>query len=609
MRTGDRALSANWESGVRLRPVGLGQVRLGGFLGEHVRANEGSLLAALECPIHRGFEAQATGEQWDGPKRRRAGDTDLYKWIEAAAYSLAYEPDPVIAGELARVGELIAGIQDPSGYIHSQTPAERAFDPQVRNELYLAGHFFEAAVAHHAATGETLLLDAARRWADLLDRHLRAGHPYFEESAERDHPGVELGLVRLAQATGEERYLALAAELAGRATVTGRVAELKAGVHERHAVCAMYTLTAWAELAMQTGEDRWLEPLMPLLDELVSTRLYLNGGMGINEIIPLEPWNLPQVGSIAETCASVGLMMFARRLHALTAESRYFDVIETALYNSVVAAMSPDHLGLFYFNPLRIIAPGDEGRQDLPGERTRLPDLHRTSCCLPNTWRLFASLPEYVFSVGEGEVAVNLYSDAECHVDIGGVRVAMQMRTTYPEDGEVALTVRPERPVRFRLLLRIPGWCRNATVTTPDGVRSRAWPGGYRAIEREWAEGDTVHVSLPMLPEAVWSAPEVACYAGQVAFRRGPALFCLEEQDAEGMELARVAVVGEPIAGGTRMRLPVAELAPREFGPTPYGYQPPRVRGPEREVALIPYWLRGNRESRRWVTLLPSVGV
>lgn len=602
-------------------------VTLGGFLGRRVDGNVQSLLAGFDSPVCLGFEADAIGDGRQGDYRRRgAADTDLYKWLEAACYALACGHRE-LGAPIDHVAETIIATQAPAGFIHTHRSREDGLDPKARNELYLAGHLFEAAVAHHRATGEDALLDAARRWADYLHEHLAAGHAYFEEVPASEHPEVELALVRLARATGEQRYLDFAADVAARATVTGRVADLRCGPHDRHAVCACYTLSAWAELFLETGDERWLAPLEPLLDEMVTTRLYLHGGIGLDEIIPTNPWHLPQSGSVAETCASVGLMKLARRMHAITGQSCWFDLIERTLYNALLGALSADQLGIFYFSPLRLLHRGDEGRQDLLGRRTRLPDLHRTSCCFPNAWRMLAALPEWAFasrplrkqsasrSDGDDALQVNLYTHARCRVEIGGVPVRLRVRTEYPAAGLVEVEVTPEAPVRFRLELRVPGWCEGAVVSVAGGQRLAAVPGTYHAIDRTWEGSTVVHLVLPMHATAVASHPEIVSNIGQVAFTRGPLLYCLEEQDARGLEIARIAVpegcleeLGEGALMDTRDCLPVLRVPAVELA-EPAGNEPyPRWQAAELAradvVTLVPWLARANRTSRRWTALL-----
>lgn len=615
-----RPISADWPS-VRGRPepLPMATVGLSGFLGRRVALNNGpSLNAALDSPVFLGYEADAVGDGWQGECRRRgAADTDLYKWLEAACYALAGGSEG-IRPAIDRVVEIILAARRPGGFIHTNRSPDEGLDPRARNELYLAGHLFEAAVAHFRATGESALLDAARAWANFLHERFAAGHPYFDAVPDQEHPEAEFALIRLFRATGDERSLDFARRLASRATVAERVGELRCGPHDRHAVCTLYMLTAWAELHLETGDERWLRPLSPLLDELERTRLYVHGGIGLDEIIPANPWHLPQAGSVAETCASVALMMLARRMHAITGESRWYDLIENTLYNAFLGALSADHLGIFYFNPLRVVHPRDEGRQDLPGERTRLPALHRTSCCFPNAWRLLASLPEWVFAATDHALQVNLLTAGECDASFAGVPVHARVQTRYPADGRTTIALEPERPVRFRLEVRIPRWCREATVASPGGERRAARAGEYCAIDREWEAGDTVVLDLPMAPTAVASGPEITANVGQVAFRRGPLLYCLESEDAEGLSLSRVALRREALAdaregavmetgdGPPVLRIEAGELAAPVNGRAYFAWRPPRM-GETAEAALIPWFARGNRASRHWRALLPLI--
>lgn len=608
------ALSGDWpaDHSVSL-PLPLTRISAGGFLGERVRRNNtASLSAGLNSPVLAGFAADASGGGWIGAdyRRRGAADTDLYKWLEAACYALG-GGDQTLA-DVQQVAETILSAAHPSGFVHTNRSRTEGLNPDSRYELYLAGHLFEAAVAHHRVTGEDALLDVARRWATMLHDAFTAGHPYFDGVPEREHPEAELALVRLFRAMGDERYLSFAADLASRATVTGRVADLRCGPHDRHAVCALYTLCAWAELYLQTGEQRWLEPLLPLLDEMERTRLFIHGGIGIDEIIPSNPWHLPQAGSIAETCASVALMMFARRIHAITGESRWFDLIEHTLYNAFLGALSEDQLAILYFSPLRMLHPGDEGRQDLPGARMRLPKLHRTSCCFPNAWRMLASLPEWIAVETPGALQINLFTDADLRTAVEDVPVNVEMRTGYPADGEIAIEVESRRPVRMRLELRIPRWCESALVQTADEPAQAVDGGSYATADRVWTSGDRMEVSLPMPPRFVISRPEITCNHGQFAIMRGPLLYCIEEHDAGGRELARLVARAESIEVAAEDGpgcLPVLSVEAAELeasGEWPYQSERPQVAR-SGVARMIPWFARGNRQSRRWTALLPEL--
>lgn len=600
------------------QPIPLSQVRLGGFLGQHVDANNhASILAGLESAIPAAFQARGRGAEPPAACRRLATDTDLYKWLEGACYALTYEPSlRELAGAVERYADLLARLQEKDGYLGTRLSPAQPFDDKVWHDLYCAGHFIEAAVAHHKATRKRTLLDAACRLADFYARANEAGHPYFRDAGNREHPEIEPALVRLYRATGERRYLDFASAVTRMSRLGPTLAEVRAGGGgSRHAVRLCYLLTGSAELYLETGDRAFEFPLRGLWDEIVSTRMYATGGIGYNEIVPAAPFDLPQCldgnpnRDIAETCASVSLMMFSWRMHAITGESRYFDAIETILYNHYLGAVSADHLGIFYYNPLRRV--GDlTGRTDHGGNpvrRTVLPNLHSTSCCFPNSWRFFGQLPEYVFSANQGGVLVNLYTDAVArHRLPDGTGIRIEVQTRYPHEGTVTLRVIPDKPSRFRLGLRVPAWCDTAQVAVTGEPRSQAKPGSYHPIDRTWQTGDEVVLDLPMRPIPVFGQPQAAAMRGQVAFRRGPIVYCLEKQDAAGIDLARaVALVNRDIP---------ASAATAQFCPE-FGFYRLKVRAFElaapatiREVSFVPFYFRANREpDTRWVTFLPYV--
>jgi uncharacterized protein len=456
-----------------VRPIPLGSVRLDGFLGDRVDANNRvSLLAGLDSPIPAGFEARATGREMPTITRRLAADSDMHKWLEGACYAVGRDPELTeLAAAIERYVEMMISLQEADGYLGTRVNPAAPFDERVAHDLYVAGHFIEAAVAHHYATGRKDLIEAAGKLADFYIRAWQEDHPYYKIVGQREHPEIEPALVRLYRVTGEPRYLEFADAVAGMSKVGPLMADVHAGGGGRHAVRLCYLLTGLAELYLTTGQERHRAHLEPLWDEIVAKRMYVTGGIGYNEWVPAEPFDLPQnldhhrSRDIAETCASVALMMFSWRMHAITGEARYFDAIETILYNHYLGAVSTDHLGIFYYNPLRRV--GDmTGRTDHgspPDRRLRLPEIHSVACCLPNSWRFFAQLPEYVFSTSSESaetVLVNLYTDATvAHRFADGTPLGIEMRTDYPHEGTVRLRVEPERAVRFTLALRVPGWC------------------------------------------------------------------------------------------------------------------------------------------------------
>jgi uncharacterized protein len=599
----------------------LRNVKLGGFLGRHVDANNRvSLLEGLKSPIPAAFDTVARSEPPPESARRLATDSDFYKWLEGACYAIAYDPSlDGLRDRIDHYARMILKTQSAGGYLGTRISPAGPFDAKVKHDLYVAGHFLEAAVAHYAATGCRDLLDAAVRLADFYLRAWKAGHDYFRQSGPRDHPEIELGLVRLYRATGERRFLDFAADIIGLSKIAPRLDDVSAGAGRTHAVRLCYLMSGVAEHHVETGSDQWYRHLPDLWNEIVTTRMYVTGGIGYNEIVPARPCDLPQClpdnpnRDIAETCASVALMMWSWRMHGITGDSRCFDVIETILYNHYLGAISQDHLACFYYNPLR--RTGDlTGKTDhgsAPVRRRRLPRIHSTSCCLPNSWRFFAQLPEYVFSHRGDELRVNLFTTAKVRFhtsDSTGVNVSME--TTYPEEGKVLISLNSERRTRYSVGLRIPAWCQSATVSLDGGPPTQATPGHYHVIgPRQWRMNNRIVLEMSMEPQPIAADPRVSANAGQVAFRRGPLIYCLERQDAGGLDPGDLLAIVDPAKRGQdivgeydhNLGLHVLKIQVRPR-PGAAATRPDADASQSRTATLVPFYFRANRQDdTRWV--------
>ncbi len=593
--------AADWpEARARCHPVPLNNVRASGFLGRRIQANARSLMEGLKSPVPRGFEARAAGREPGPETKRLAADSDLYKWMEGAAYTLALTGDRAMGRELERIAGLVIACQQKDGYINTQTPPNRRFDPAINHDLYTAGHFFEAAAAHYRATGKRNLLDAAKRWADYLIAEHRAGNPYFETVARKEHSEYELGLLRLARATGDARYLDFSKTLA-RLIPVGR--ELLAG---RHAVRVNYLLTGYADLFLETGAEEWTRNLTAVWDEIVATRSFVTGGVSVHEAYQKEPHWLPQSTDhprrdIAETCTSISLAMFAWRLHSITGDSRYFDQIERILYNHYLGAVSLDHLATFYYNPLRMLAQ-TKGKTDHDGpltRRTRLPEIHSTACCVTNEWRFFGALSEYLFSYDRDGLYVNLYTSGSVrHKLPSGAEAAVKVETQYPHEGRIRLTIGGEKPQRFALRLRVPAWCASARLRAAGGPPRAVAGGSHAVIEREWKPGDRVILDLDMPARMILPRPEEKDNAGQAVLARGPLVYCLEQVDAK-FPIAQARLSLRPQDAALRVK---ARWRPNLLEGV-YVLEAPGVAGP---LTLVPFYARANRaEDNRWLTFLP----
>jgi uncharacterized protein len=569
-------------------------------------------------------------------------DSDLWKWLEAASFRLGAAPDPELDRTVDGVIALAGRAQQPDGYLNTWGQLEgrdlRFANLRDFHELYCAGHLIEAGVAHHNATGKTSLLGICRRVADMLDRTFGPGPGQMKGYP--GHEELELALVKLARATGEPRYARLAAwyvRQRGTKPLYFEEEERRRGEKERpyyahfdalaywqadrplteltepqgHSVRAMYLYSAMADLAVEFEDEALARACRTLWASLVRRHLYVTGGIGADgsggEKFS-EGLDLPNDRAYAETCASVGLVFFARRMLELELRADYGDVMERALYNNVLAGMGADGRRFYYVNPLEVKPVLARRRYDCKFVKPSRVGWFACACCPPNVARLLASAGLHAYGARLGGLAVHLYAEGEAAFDGGGTPARIEIRTDYPWDGRIVLCVRETGAAPWPLWLRIPGWCRGATAAVNGGQVPVAAGGSYLEIRRAWKAGDTVELSLPMPVERLRADPRVAADSGCVALQRGPVVYCLEEAD-NGPDLCALSLparaplearfdpglVGGCVAiSGTGLR-----SAP---GDSLYSTQPHASK----EVALraIPYALwanRGEGEMRVWI--------
>jgi len=406
------------------------------------------------------------------------------------------------------------------------------------HELYCAGHLFQAAVASSRATGDTLLMDVARRFADLIDREFRGG----AQTKTDGHPEVEPALVELFRETGEPRYLKLADTLLSRrgyGTVVNDNFDLdyyqdaepvrEAGSLVGHAVRALYLAAGATDLYAETGEPALLESMLRQWRDVTDTKMYLTGGIGsrhYGEAIG-DPYELPPDRAYCETCAAIASIMWNWRMLLVTGESRFADQLERALYNGFLAGHSLDGTSFFYSNPLQ--SRGGYARHHW----------NPVACCPPNVMRLLASLHHYLSTVTDAGLQLHLYASSTIRTEIpdaGAVELAVE--TDYPWSGTIAVEVISTPASRWTLSLRIPPWAQAATV---DGQPVAA--GGYADITRGWQAGERVLLELDVAPRLTAPNPHIDAVRGCVALERGPIVYCVEAADLpQGVELADIAV-------------------------------------------------------------------
>jgi len=550
-------------------------------------------------------------------------DSDLYKALEAVAYSLATRPDPALQKQLDDIIALLARAQQPDGYLNShftvKEPARRWTNLRDWHELYCAGHMFEAAVAHYQASGMTNFLNIAARFADYIDSVFgpppkRLGYP--------GHPEIELALVKLWRVTDNARYFELA-----RFFVENRGRKFFATEHHTpldkydgsyfqddvpiydhqnikgHAVRAAYLMSGTTEVAAQTGDERLLRMLDRVWRNTAERNQYITGGIGPsahNEGFTVD-YDLPNLTAYQETCATIALAQWAHRLALLYGEARYADALERALYNGVLSGVSRDGTKFFYVNPLE--SAGNHHRSPWFG----------CACCPPNVTRTLAALGGYAYAFSADSLYVNLYIQGSAQAKVGDNAVTIKVITDYPWDGRVTLELAPATQTRFTLRLRVPGWCRKHSVTVNHrAVQATTLQHGYVVLDREWKEGDRVELDLPMPVERMAANPNVKANHGLLALQRGPIVYCLEQCDqleslaALWLPLeAELKAAREPdLLGGVVTITGEARAASaQKWGRTLY--QPPAA---SRRVAFkaIPYYAWDNRQAGAMKVWLPA---
>jgi hypothetical protein len=463
-------------------------------------------------------------------------DSDVYKVLEAASYSLAAHPDADLDKTVDEIIAKIAAAQQPDGYLNTYftlaEPGKRLTNLQYMHELYCCGHLIEAAVAHFRATGKRTLLDVAIKYADFVDGVFgptkRQGVPGHEE--------IELALVKLAQATGQEKYATLAKYFIdtrgdkSKRPIWGEYHQDHKPVRQQreivgHAVRAMYLYSGTADVAGISGDQQLIDAMQRLWQDVVERKMYITGGIGARSEGEAfgNRYELPNDSAYCETCAAVGLALWAHRLNLLHGDAQYADALERVAYNGILSGVSLDGRKYFYVNPLT----SDGGHHREP--------FFDCACCPPNVARFLASLPGYAYASGKQGAYVNLYVAGTAKIPVGYNTVTLTQETKYPWDGTVRLTVDPNTPGRFTVALRIPAWCRDPKITiNGNAVAPLDMQKGYAMVRHQWQSGDVVELTMPMPVERIEANPHVSADRGRVAIQRGPIVYCFEAVDNGG---------------------------------------------------------------------------
>jgi DUF1680 family protein len=548
-------------------------------------------------------------------------DSDVYKWTEAVGFALQSGDRPALRAQTDNIIKEVVAVQEPSGYLNTYYVGDKAKDrmlPDVQrwgHELYNLGHMIQGAIAYYRGTGNRTLLDAGMKFVDgyLL--------PNFGPGADKKpllsgHPEMEMALVELYRTTGEKKYL----ELAGYLLQGDERIKLPARGYvyhfcgipfttrthlEGHAVRAMYACCGATDYYLETGDATYLKTLNVLWEDLVTSQIYVTGGVGARSEGEAfgESYELPNFTAYGESCAAIGNMMWNWRMLAATGEAKYADVIERALYNGINSGMSLDGTMYCYRNPLGFDPSG--------GDHIRNP-WYDTTCCPPNLERTFASLPGYFYSTSKDGLYVHLYDNSEMdwHLEDGtGLKVAQ--KTNYPWDGATEITVTPAKATEFTFYLRVPGWSDGAQVLVNGKAVSGATPGQYLAVRRQWAAGDVITVKFGMTPQVIEANPRVVDDYGRVAVQRGPLVYCLEQLDQpDGVQLFDVSLdvrskggagfheeVRKDLLGGIVVLKHEGAIREKSSssGALYRSYGGDSAKGRSVELSFIPYYAWANR--------------
>lgn len=577
----------------------------------------------FELAAHPSDTTKVTGYSFD--------DTDVYKTIEGASYSLQTYPDKQLAHYMDSVLDIVAAAQEPDGYLYTartmnpKHPHEWAGSKrwekveELSHEFYNLGHMVEGAIAHYQATGSRKFLDIAIRYADCVCREIGDGEGQVVRVP--GHQIAEMALAKLYLVTGDQKYLDQAKFFLDKRGYTSRKDEYSQAhkpVVEQdeavgHAVRAAYMYAGMADVAALTGDTSYVQAIDRIWDNIVSKKLYITGGIGATNQGEAfgKNYELPNMSAYCETCAAIGNVYVNYRLFLLHGDAKYYDVLERTLYNGLISGVSLDGGGFFYPNPLESM--GQHQRQPWFG----------CACCPSNICRFIPSLPGYVYAVKDNQVYVNLFMGNEAELKVGGKKVILHQETRYPWDGHVILTVDKNAAGTFAMKIRIPGWVRNQVVpsdlyTYSDGKRpgysvkvngevvTSALELGYFTIERKWKKGDRVELQLDMEVRTVKANGKVEADRGRMAVERGPIVYCAEWPDNSFNVLSllmnqhpQFEVVERPdlLYGLNQIKTPVQTLEYDEQG---------RLVVKDQELTLIPYYAWAHRGPGNMAVWLPS---
>jgi hypothetical protein len=616
----------------RRRPVGLTGIAItGGLWADRMRRNREVSLTHGERQLEAAgnfanLRAAASGRGDYAGEADDSGltfpflDSDVYKWLEAIGWEAARGSDPELMRLADRAIDLVGAAQREDGYLNSYfqitSPGRQFFDLEWGHELYTIGHLVQAAIAWKRSLNDERLLAIAERAVDRIAAELGPGRRELIDG----HPQIEMGLVELYRTTGEERHLALATTLIerrGRGLLrpdrfgpeywqdhaSVRSAREPAG----HAVRQLYLDCGAVDLAVETDDDELLAAAIRRWEEMVASRTYLTGGLGARQRDEAfgEAYELPPDVAYAETCAAIASVMLAWRLLLATGEQRYADLIERTSLNGLLSGLGLDGMAYFYANPLHV------RRADGPGTRgptsTRRRPWYPCACCPPNLMRFLATYPDLVATVDPAGLAIHQFVGGTIEVDAAFGHVRLDMRTEYPWDGTLGVTVVDAPGGEWTLSTRAPAWCRAGSVSVGGDVTPIEPGTGEVSLTRPWRNGDEMRIALEMPVRLTMPDRRIDAIRGTVAVERGPLVYAVEEADlpvGATLETIEADPATPPGIAAPDPALPgmtVVDVAVRvrdSDAPDGWPYRPasaPAVVPRSATVRAVPYFAWGNR--------------
>lgn len=495
-------------------------------------------------------------------------DSDVSKWLEAVGFSLQTHPDIELEKNADNVIDILEMAQRPDGYLNTyfilKEPENRWRNLAECHELYCAGHFFEAAVAYYNATNKRKVLDIACKFADYISDTF--GQEEGKIHGYDGHEEVELALFKLYKVTGNKKYLNLSKYFLDERGAEpdffdmqweerGRKDFWQGGVKrewgktyfqthlpvrqqesaEGHAVRVVYMCMAMADVAAETGDVELFNACKKLWKNIILKRMYITGGIGstsIGESFTFD-YDLPNDMVYGETCASVGLAFFAHRMLMIEPKSEHADVMERALYNTIIGGMAQDGKSFFYVNPLEVSPEACEKNPTKHHVKPVRQKWFTCACCPPNITRTLTSLGQYIYTANEETIYTNLYIGGEASISLADNEIKLIQETAYPWKEEIKIKVFTEEEIKFTLALRIPSWCREAKIKVNNQVVDieERTLNGYVMLNRDWNASDEIVLILKMPILRMKANPLVRADIGKVAIQRGPLVYCLEEAD------------------------------------------------------------------------------